>query len=185
MNLVAVSRPKVLLPSLLILLLLPCTTAHLAIGQQVSAQPASTAQPVPLTTLYWFFLSYQQQLDNQAAQLEAKGKGGTWLRNSLQKRLQFSDSDFAQIRNSAHTLVQQVAALDAQAVTIRAAGTSPTRAQLAELTIQRRSAINGVMENLAKELSPGKKAALDTFLPRFFHVAVAPSTTALSTGVQQ
>ena len=186
MNLVEVSRSKVLLPSFLMLLLLPCTTAHLAIGQQASAQPTSTAQPVPLTTLYWFFLSYQQHLDNQAAQLEAHGKDANWLRNSLQERLQFSDSDFAHIRDSAGQLVQQVTTLDAQVAAIREGGMSPTRVQLADFTVKRQSAINSDIANLAQTLSPGKKAALDLFLPRFFHVAVAPGATASSSaGVQQ
>lgn len=185
MKLAAIYHRKLSLPSLLILLLLLCTSVRLAIGQQASTQPAPTVQPVPLTTLYWFFLSYQQHLDDQAAQEEAKGKDGAWFRNALQKRIQFSDSDFAQIRNSAQTLVQQVTSLDAQAAAIRAEGASPSRAQLAELTFERQSAINNAIANLAQTLSPGKKAALDAFLPRFFHVTVTPSATTPSTGVRQ
>jgi hypothetical protein len=186
MNLTTVSRCKSLLPSLLMSLLLTCAGAHLAIGQQVQTQSTSAAHPVPLTQLYWSFLSYQQHLDNLAAQKEEQRENGDWLRNALQKQLQFSDSDFAQIRNSGRQLVQQVTALDAQAAAIRAEGMlPPSRTQLTELTLERQSEINGTMQNLAQALSPGKKAAMDAFLPRFFHVTVAPSAATPSTEVHQ
>jgi hypothetical protein len=151
------------------------------LGLFVAAIPFSSAQqppaepqpglpgPVPLPHLYWHFLIYQSQFDAQAAAVEAQGGDGTWMRNHLQIRMGFSDADFAPIRDSAQRLSSELAALDAQAATIVAAGDpSTTAAQLQALDDQREAYINAEISTLKQALSPERITAFETFITQFY-----------------
>jgi hypothetical protein len=140
---------------------------------------------VPLAHLYWHFLVHQNQLDKKAAELEAQGKDGKWLRNHLQQNLGFSDAEFAQIRTSSVRLTAEVKNFDGQAAAIRAAGISPaSREQLKDLTAQREAAIKTEITYLKQTLPPDKVAAFEVFLTQFFSpkniVIKAPSSTGQS-----
>jgi hypothetical protein len=122
-----------------------------------------------LPHLYWHFLVYQNHLDSKAAAITVEGQDGNGMRNLLQKKLGFSDADFAPIRTSSARLTAEVQALDAQAVAIRAAGPSSTSFdQLHALTGQRETEINAEISYLKQNLSPGKMHALEAFLTTFF-----------------
>jgi hypothetical protein len=157
--------------NLLRAVLLTCALLHQAMGQSPQTQQTSNVspQPVSLAHLYWHFLVYQNYLDTKAAKQEAQGKDSSWLRNHLQARLGFSDADFAPIRTSSVRLTAEVKALDAQAAAIKAAGTlSASHTQLKALTAQREADINAEIAFLKLTLSPGKIAALETFLKQYF-----------------
>jgi outer membrane murein-binding lipoprotein Lpp len=131
----------------------------------------SQLKPLSRSQLYWAFLSYQNHLDKLAADDQAKGKDGSWLRNDLQKRLGFSDQDYAPIRTSAQRLTSKVQVLAEKAKQIRAAGSSSgsTQAQaLSGLTKQRHEYIGNEINSLIQALSPQNKAALEAFMTQFF-----------------
>jgi hypothetical protein len=159
---------RVLSLSLLGLLFMLGASAHPAIGQQAQSQPNAPAQPkaVPLPHLYWHFLIHQNDLDNMAAQFQAKGRNGNPLRNDLQTRLGFSDSDYAPIRTSSQRLASELKPLDAQlkALPRTAANVGQTQAVIT----QRETYINNEIYNLSLELSPQNKAALENFMAQFF-----------------
>jgi hypothetical protein len=75
-------------------------------------------RPASVPHLYWHFLMYQNHLDRAAAAHEKQGKDGKWLRNHLQQRLGFTDSQFAPIRTSAQRLEPQVVDIRAKAMVI-------------------------------------------------------------------
>jgi hypothetical protein len=101
-----------------------------------------------------------------AAQFQAKGRNGNPLRNDLQTRLGFSDSDYAPIRTSSQRLASELKPLDAQlkALPRTAANVGQTQALIAE----RESYINNEVYNLSLELSPQNKTALENFMAQFF-----------------
>jgi transglutaminase/protease-like cytokinesis protein 3 len=124
---------------------------------------------VSLAHLYRHFLDYQNHLDAKAAELDAQGGDGSWLRNHLQAALQFSDDDFAQIRQSSARLTAALKTLDEQAVAIWAGGKTPSsHAQQKTLAAQREAVIQSEIDRLAQALSPQKKAALDAFITQLF-----------------
>ena len=157
-----------------LIVLLACASPNRIEGQVAPAQrpPVLTnrsLQPLSLPHLYWHFLVYQNHLDSKAAAITVEGQDGNGMRNLLQKKLGFSDADFAPIRTSSARLTAEVQALDAQAVAIRAAGPSSTSFdQLHALTGQRETEINAEISYLKQNLSPGKMHALEAFLTTFF-----------------
>jgi hypothetical protein len=153
--------------------LFTCISVGPTIGQAVPAQSTPTirkqVRPLSVPHLYWHFLAYQNHLDTKAAAVAVDGKDGTGLRNLLQKKLGFSDADFAPIRTSSVRLTAEVHSLDAQAVAIRAAGPSATSLdQLHALTGQRETEITVEISFLKQHLPPDKIKALEAFLTKFF-----------------
>jgi hypothetical protein len=170
----------------LLTIVLMCTWLHTAAAQSIPAQqqaPSGLFQPRPvsLAHLYWHFLVYQNHLDAMAADEEAHGKNGTWMRSHLQTRLGLSDAEFAHVRISSARLTAKVKDLDAQAAAIRAGGlTSTSYDQLKALTDQREAAIHAEIVFLKQTLSPAQIAALESFLTQFF----SPKYASLQTSSQ-
>lgn len=144
-----------------------------ALGQLVqtlqNSSVLSQPQPVSLGHLYWHFLIHLNELDAQAASMEAQGGDGSWLRNHHQVALGFSDADFAVIRASSVRLSSELANLSVQAGAVRSAGlsaASPT--QLNALAAQRDTAINAEVAHLKQTLPAGEIATLESYIVQFF-----------------
>lgn len=173
---------------LLVLLLALCLSRQLALGQQTQSQPniSSQLQPVPLRHLYWHFLIHQSDLDAFAAKLNAEGRGGESIRDILQRRLGFSDADYAPIRASSQRLATELKPIQAQLNALQGSAWNPTQAL--SLLTQRESYIDQEISNLSTELSPKDRAALESFMTTFFAPKnVSATFTAASNGeaVQQ
>jgi hypothetical protein len=101
--------------------------------------------------------------------MSAQGKDGTWLRNDLQTRLQFSDADFAPIRASSHELASELALINQQISSLQISNPSAAQiAQMQRLVAQREADINAELLVLTQALSPQKRAALESFMTQFF-----------------
>lgn len=157
-----------------------------ALAQSTQTQPAASSQPKPVSLphLYWHFLIHQSRLDAAAAALQAKGKNGSALRNDLQKRLGFSDADYAPIRTASQRLASELQPIDQQLKSLQA---SPSNAaQLQTLIAQREAYINNEVYNLSIELSPQNKASMEAFMAQFFApkqlAARVPGSAAQPTG---
>ena len=135
----------------------------------------------PYSHIYMHFLLYQNHLDKAAAERELEGKDGAWLRNSLQKRLGFSSSQFALVRASALRLDSKLKANTAQAQTIlqtdRAArlsslatpqAVSSPSAEIKNLSKQREDTILAEESDLDRKLGPVAATKLQTFLKNEF-----------------
>lgn len=156
---------------LLALLLLGGALAPTATAQQAQNQANTASQkPVSLSHLYWHFLIHQNQLDEAAARLQAKGGNGNAVRNSLQNQLGFSDADYASIRTSSQRLASELKPLDERLHTLQQSPASGAQAR--NLIDQREALISNEVYNLSLELSPQNKAALEAFMDQFF----APKT---------
>ena len=159
-----------------------CALLHPAMGQAAPAQGQSTPtqqqqssskpsqiRPVSLAHLYWHFLVFQNHLDTKAADLGAHGKNGRLMHNHLQKKLGFSDADYAAIRTSSVRLTAKVKVLDAKATAIQKAGaSSSSHDQLKALTVQREADINSEIAYLKQNLPPDKIKAFEAFLTQLF-----------------
>jgi hypothetical protein len=141
---------------------------------QLACQTLQTSDTVqsrtfPISHLYWRFLSYQSFLDARASERDAQGKDGSWLRNDLQRRLQFSDADLVKVRVASARLTKRVAALDAEAARLRTFGSSPQiTAQLKSLTQVRETDIDAEVMFLRGTLPPEKIQHFEAFLVQFF-----------------
>jgi hypothetical protein len=156
--------------------------------QNLAPAVAPKAQ-VSLPHLYWHFLLYQNHLDRVAATREQQGKNGKWLRDHFQKRLAFTDTQFAAVRAAAQRLEAQLKDIRAKAMPIiqadrQLAGLGmptgsppvptggvrdpnrarPGRAQLQELQLQHEAAITNEMNRLKQDLGPEASAKLENFL---------------------
>lgn len=159
----------------------------LAWGQTVSPSPSNSPSAAPtnrqavkakgsLDHLYWHFFNYQIQLDLVAAQREQQGQDGSRWRNRLQKKVGFSDTDYAKVRATAQRLQTELKSLDAQArVIINAARAAnglqlgpplrqPPPPELAALQKQHEATIHAEVANLKTALGPRHSAWLDTVL---------------------
>jgi hypothetical protein len=74
--------------------------------------------PPSLPHLYWHFLLYQNHLDRAAAAHEQQRKDGNWLRNHFQQRLNFSDAQFAIVRQTAQRLEPELKEITSKAKVI-------------------------------------------------------------------
>jgi hypothetical protein len=169
-------------------LLLLCVLSHQAASQSQQNEPQLLASrgyaqphPVSLAHLYWHFLVYQHHLDQAAAERQKQGQDGTWLRDYLQKKLGFTDAEFAPIRTSADKLSAEIQDLNSKALTIAAAdrearrkglvapdAAPPGHEQLKALTAEREADINAEIEGLDQALSQKNADALRTFLTQRF-----------------
>jgi len=165
------------------LVLLVVTGSLLSSGfaqQAASPSPQSRQlqpKPVPLSHLYWHMLMWQNHLDKTAAEHEKNGKDGAWLHGYLQKRLGFSDTEFAPVRESAQSLATVIAGLETQAkslvqadLALYANGTlkpndpPPNLEKVKQLSHQREDAINAEMARLNAALGPTNAAKLKAYL---------------------
>jgi hypothetical protein len=134
-----------------------------------------------LPHLYWHFLIFQSHLDGAAAQSEKEGKDGTWLRDHLQRQLNFSDAQFDCVRTSAQHLASQLSDLDAQVKAIIAADyarnppspanpkwSRPIAPEIKELTRQREALIQAEVSRLQTALGPQAAGQLDDYLHNTF-----------------
>lgn len=149
-----------------------------AFGQSASPVPANAQKGnASLPHLYWHFLLYQNHLDSVAAQREQQGKDGSWLRTYFQRKLDFTDAQFAIVRSTAQRLGSELQAVDAQAKAIVAADHAanplqpgspkvwrPVPPQLTELVQQHEALIQSEVSFLKSTLSPDLAARLDAFL---------------------
>jgi hypothetical protein len=156
-----------------VLLALLCQ-GHLGVAQQAGAQqtqPSHTPklQPLSVPHLYWHFLIYLNVLDRKADEFTAHGKDHGWLRNDLQTRLQFSDTEFAPIRASSQRLASELVPINQQIQSLQSIQPSASNtAQVKSLINQRELAINNEIANLTQSLSPQKRAKLEAFMAQFF-----------------
>jgi len=156
--------------------LMMCVLSHSAMGQTISAQQLASSKvhlqqrPVSLAHLYWHFLLYQNHLDTKATDLGVQGKDSSPMHNHLQKKLGFSDADYAPVRISSFRLAAKAKALDKQAASIRAASTSSSTSQpqLQALAVQREADINAEISYLKQNVSPDKIKAFEAFLTQMF-----------------
>lgn len=140
-----------------------------ATQQQPTPSPQVQLQPLPLPHLYWHFLVHVNVLDKKASELSAQGGDGSWLRNDLQTRLQFSDTDFAPIRASSQRLTSELAQINQQIISLQSSKPSASQlAQMQGLFAQREDDINAEILILTQTLSPQKRAALEAFMTQFF-----------------
>jgi hypothetical protein len=186
----------------------------LAFAQQPAATPqqnqAQAPKTVPLPHLYWHFLMWQNHLDSAAAEHEKAGRDGAWLRTYVEKRLGFSDAEFAPVRESAQRLQATIAGLDSQAMVIvqkdramyakgllAASDSPPGLPRLRELTQERETAISDEIAQLNAALGPVNSARLRSFIEKSFstnvkavpiqpvlHPPSQPGSASLRNGVQ-
>jgi hypothetical protein len=156
--------------------------SSLALGQSVkNPSPTGRQTPVPLPHLYGHFLIEQDHLDRAAAQLEKQGKSGAWVRDHYQKKLGFTDAEYAPVRESAQRLETELNAIDAKVqktvAAVRAAHSRVVRSpselppvlpELFTLRDQHEAVIQQEVVSLKAELGPKRAAKLDTFLQNEF-----------------
>ena len=152
-----------------------------------------SANRAPLPHLYMNFLLYQNHLDKAAAQHEAQGKDGSWLRNLLQERLGFTSSQFSVVRASAVRLeselndikVRASAAIQADHAASAQSPNAPRAAirqlpALDDLRKEREDVIQREIDGLNRELGPEASAKLQATIEDIFsqnqaiHVTPAP-----------
>ena len=154
----------------------------LASAQQTASSSQQVIKPIPLPHLYWHLLMWQNHLDSTAAAREKNGQDGTWLRTYIQKRLNFTDEQFAPVRASAQHLGASIASLDAQAKpliqedqALYAQGVRtppPNLAQLKSLTQARETAIADEISQLNAALGLQNSARLQEFVQKYFSASV-------------
>jgi hypothetical protein len=163
------------------------------INAQTTTAPMQrgNVQRAPLATLYRHFLAYQLHLDRAADSVEKRGKNGNDFRNHFQKKLNFTDEEFAQIRASSLRLESALQKKDAEAKAVIDATRSnfpkqsivgqsielpPVPPKLLALQKERDKLIENEVQDLKTKLGPKAAARMDEFLEADF----APSVTAQS-----
>jgi hypothetical protein len=171
-------RMSKLLVGMMFTLSIPATAHSVAQEQPTPApQVAKTIKLASLEHQYWHLLRWQNHLDKVAAEHEKQGKDGTWLSNYIQKKLNFTDDEFAPIRASAQRLEPKTDAIQARSEAVmkadralRAKGqlvrtdASPGQPQLQALSQERESAISDEIETLNRDLGPANAAKFKSFV---------------------
>ncbi|MFP5210099.1 MAG: hypothetical protein ACLGRW_12500 [Acidobacteriota bacterium] len=130
-------------------------------GQAQTRQtPTTPTKAVPTARMYWHFFSYQHYLDTLAAKYEAAGKDAAGLRNTLQKQLNFSDTEFAPVRTSCDQLAVAVQELSSEV--------KANHSGIAAFDEARDQEVQTEINTLTNRLSPANKAALDALVVRLF-----------------
>ena len=164
------------------------------LAQKTAAQSTTRTKPgpVPLPLLYRHFFAYQNHLDRAASTLDKQGKNGAGLRDHFQKKLEFTDEQFALVRDTALRLESELQKVDAKAKAIidstRAAFPHATMSQpetlppvppeLTKLQEERNALIEHETTSLKDQLGAEASAKLDSFLQKEF------SQTVTTHGVQ-
>lgn len=157
-------RKSFLSKQLYISFLILCGCSCLALGQSVQMQSrqisAAITDPASMRHMYFLFFSYQQHLDQVAANAAAAGKDASGLREALQRQLHFSDADYAPVRDSAQRLASEEKSRydDAKIHPLN-------KASLPEY---RDRDVQAEMDALTNLLSPQNKAALDALIVQMF-----------------
>jgi hypothetical protein len=179
-----------------LVLALGLSLACSAICQETTSVDGTTAQrvkPVPLPLLYRHFLAYQNHLDRAAAALDKEGKNGEGLRSHFQKKLDFTDAQFANVRDAGLRLESELQKIDAQAKAIidktRAAFPNATMSQpetlplvppeLTKLQDERNALIEREVSDLKYQLGAEASAKLDSFLQKEFSQTVTARSVQL------
>jgi hypothetical protein len=137
--------------------------------------------PVPVPHLYWHFLILQNHLDRVAAAHEQRGEDGSALRIYYQKRIGFTDSQFAKVREAALRLEPELKAIDAEVTAVIDADHArhprmlaspkdlpPVPPELTELQRKREQTIEYEVGSLKLALGARQTAKLGTFLTQEF-----------------
>jgi hypothetical protein len=181
-----------------LLLVVGCLLVPVALGQisqdTWSAPGAARTMQVPLPHLYWHFLILQNHLDREAAAKEHGGQDGSALHAYYQKRIGFSDSQFAQIREAGLRLEPQLKAIDAEVRTViendRAhhprvlsspADLPAALPELAQLQQKREQVIAQEVDSLKLALGSRQTAKLEMFLSHEFASKVTAQRVTLPT----
>jgi len=157
--------------------------------KQTGQTPAQNApMTVSLPHLYWHLLEYQNHLDLVADKLEKQGKDGTALRRSIQTKAEFSDGEFAPIRESASRLKEALDDINARAIAIVKAdhehyvkgmyskdNSPPGVPQLKALTQEREQTITAEITRLNDALGPQNAAKLQAYIEQHFATQVTVS----------
>lgn len=146
-----------------------------------SASQNQQSARAPLSHLYWHFLMHQNHLDAVAASRQQQGRDGKWLRDYYQKKLGFTDAQFASVRSAAQRLESELKEIDAKVKAVidadhavhprRLASPSdlpPIPPQLLALRDQREVLIEHEASALKTALGPQQAAKLDAFLENEF-----------------
>lgn len=98
--------------------------------------------------------------------MTANGKNGDRLRNDLQFKLGFTDTDYAPIRAASQELAAELAPIKKQ---INSFNSSPSNGrEMRSLVAQRDADIASEVNKLRQELSPQDAKAFEAFLVKFF-----------------
>lgn len=122
---------------------------------------------------------YQNFLDRKAADLDLHGGNGDELRNRFQRKLNFSSSQFAIVRQSAQKLDADLKQKDAQAKVIidafhakyppgKVLTLPPPPPELAQLQKEREEIIQQDVADLKTQLGQDKAAKMDGFIQNDF-----------------
>jgi hypothetical protein len=166
-----------------------------------SATPHQSSSRPPLARLYWHFLTYQTFLDRKAAELDQHGGNGDELRDRFRRKLDFTSSQFATVRQAALKLETDLKQKDAQAKVIidsfhakyppgRVQTLPPPPPELAQLQREREELIDQDVADLKAQLGQEAATRMDTFLLNDFAPSVkfhavhipAPSNSQANTG---
>jgi hypothetical protein len=148
--------------------------AALAVGQIAGPVPAPspsiTSRPVPVSHLYYHFLMGVLRADRIADQREQQGRNADGIRNSSQRRLGFTDEEFAPIRTTALRLEAEVREIDAQAKTLIDADHAEhplepeTRSELQAQSEQHKAEFESEVGKLRQTLGPSLAKRLDVYV---------------------
>lgn len=147
-----------------------------------SSVQGNHVRPVRLPIVYRHFMAYQIHLDRVADALDKQGKNSDEFRNHFQKKLAFTNEQFALVRASGLRLEGLLQKKDAQAklliVATRAKIPQPALGQpvalppvppeLLGLQKERDQLIDAEVRNLRSQLGPVASARLDSFLENDF-----------------
>jgi hypothetical protein len=133
--------------------------------------PPDTNWQAKMFSRYAHFLTLVTANDQAAAKLEKEGRDGAWLRNSLQRALNFDDEEFAPIRATAQRLEGENYDSFAKRNAIRRADPSMQNypPELKALSQKRESTIQNEVSELQHALGPDLSARLDEYIHAHFH----------------
>jgi hypothetical protein len=169
------------------LALLVCVTAHVALTQ--TAQPNRSVHPdnrkhapPSLPAQYFYLLRLQIHLDQEADKRQQRGlqAEAKELRSHIQGQLHFSAAQAGILRQVAteydedyraiNTEVAPIAKADRDWVKVngKAAGPPPNRAQVHQLGLRRKAALEDAINKLNSQLGSKGAAQVETYLARIF-----------------
>jgi hypothetical protein len=155
---------------------------------------------VPLSHLYWHFLTYQHHLDEVAANQEKEGRSGAAARSMMQAKLSMSDEHFEPVHRASDRLHASMANLNARAEHLRSVYVSlnppkdgpltpqqqSVHDQLKKMNEEREELLTEQMNRLDNELAPNDRTVFQEFVRKQIAlsvVAVVPPKTSVSSSV--
>lgn len=144
---------------------------------QSSATSAGNPTPVPSQILWFHFLSSVNHNDAVAAKLQAQGRDGGWLRNAHQRRLGFTDQQFAPIRSSAQQMRADLDEMGKKIQTAKQAAHLQVGEkfppEVSDLMKQRQALVANRISSLQATLGPETSGILTAYLRSY----IAPKVT--------